>query len=143
MMESFVIELADEDATRQLGASLAARFQKEAALILLSGNLGAGKTTFAQGFINTLTSSPKPIASPSYSYCNIYETQPKTYHFDLYRLENPEEINNLGLREPLFNNEALRLVEWPERLPELTLFAKAIVHLETTLPRKARVTYFS
>jgi tRNA threonylcarbamoyl adenosine modification protein YjeE len=143
MMESYVVELADEDATRQLGASLAARFQNEAALILLSGNLGAGKTTLAQGFINTLTSLPQPIASPSYSYCNIYETKPKTYHFDLYRLENPEEITNLGLKEPLFNNEALRLVEWPERLPELTLFATAIVYLEATVPRKARVTYFS
>lgn len=83
-------------------------------LILLSGDLGSGKTTFSQSFIKFLIPDAGPILSPTFSYLNIYQGHPDIYHFDLYRMENDEEIFDLGLWEYLCDNKAIRLVEWPE-----------------------------
>lgn len=142
-MNPFIIELPNEEATRHFGARVAEHYKNIPALILLSGDLGAGKTTFAQAFINHLAKVPLFVASPTYSYCNSYATNPITFHFDLYRIENPETIEELGLKEQLYDNSALRLVEWPERMPELSHSAHAHIFLTTGSPRKARMVYFA
>lgn len=88
--------------------------QLECNLILLSGNLGTGKTTFSQYFIKHLLHNVGPVLSPTFSYMNTYKGDPDIYHFDLYRMENDEEIFDLGLWEYLCDDKAIRLVEWPE-----------------------------
>lgn len=130
----FAIEktLKNSSNTFELGAKLAEALKNDPALVLLSGELGAGKTTFAQGFLQYFLGKNAEILSPTYSYLNTYMAKNlQLFHFDLYRIENEEEIFELGLEDFLFNNEAMRLVEWPQRAPYLEGMAQVKIHLFT------------
>lgn len=82
-------------------------------VLLLKGNLGAGKTTFTQFLLKNLGSSDE-VSSPTYSIVNEYSTpKGKIYHFDLYRLKNIEEVYDIGIEEYL-DNAFLCIIEWPE-----------------------------
>ena len=82
-------------------------------ILLLKGNLGAGKTTFSQFFFFFLASSDE-ISSPTYSIVNEYDTpKGKVFHFDLYRLRSVEEAYDFGIEEYL-ENCFLSIIEWPE-----------------------------
>ncbi|MCH2546984.1 MAG: tRNA (adenosine(37)-N6)-threonylcarbamoyltransferase complex ATPase subunit type 1 TsaE [Alphaproteobacteria bacterium] len=85
--------------------------------ILLKGTLGSGKTTFARAFIRSLCGENTEVVSPSFMLVQNYDAMPEKgafviQHFDLYRLEHPQECWELGLEETLEN--ALVIVEWPE-----------------------------
>lgn len=116
--------------TQELGRFLAQKYGTKPLLILLQGDLGAGKTTLAQGFLKELVGSNVSIQSPTYSYMNHYQGALPIYHFDLYRLEDEIELYNLGLEEYLMDETALRLVEWPEHFPSLFAKSHITVHLE-------------
>lgn len=82
-------------------------------ILLLKGNLGAGKTTFTQFLLKNLGSTDE-VNSPTYSIVNEYSTpKGKVYHFDLYRLKNIEEAYDIGIEEYL-DNAFLCIIEWPE-----------------------------
>jgi len=82
-------------------------------ILLLKGNLGAGKTTFTQFLLKSLGSTDE-VNSPTYSIVNEYNTpKGKVYHFDLYRLKNIEEVYDIGIEEYL-DNAFLCIIEWPE-----------------------------
>lgn len=82
-------------------------------ILLLKGNLGAGKTTFTQFLLKDLGSEDE-VNSPTYSIVNEYNTpKGKVYHFDLYRLKNIEEVYDIGIEEYL-DNAFLCIIEWPE-----------------------------
>lgn len=82
-------------------------------ILLLKGNLGAGKTTFSQFLLKELASSDE-ISSPTYSIVNEYDTpKGKVFHFDLYRLKSVEEAYDFGIEEYL-DNGYLSIIEWPE-----------------------------
>lgn len=82
-------------------------------ILLLKGNLGAGKTTFTQFLLKKLESTDE-VNSPTYSIVNEYNTpKGKVYHFDLYRLKNIEEVYDIGIEEYL-DNSFLCIIEWPE-----------------------------
>lgn len=82
-------------------------------ILLLKGNLGAGKTTFTQFLLKKLGSADE-VSSPTYSIVNEYNTpQGKVYHFDLYRLKNIDEVYDIGIEEYL-DNAFLCIIEWPE-----------------------------
>lgn len=119
--------------TQELGRFLAQQYGSEPLLILLEGDLGAGKTTFAQGFLKELLGSQISIQSPTFSYMNHYHGALPIYHFDLYRLEDEIELYNLGLAEFLMNESALRLIEWPNHFPLLYEKAHLIVRLERSI----------
>ena len=81
-------------------------------VIYLIGNLGAGKTTFARGFLNFFGFDK--VKSPTYSIVETYETENKIiHHFDCYRLTNPEELDLIGIRD-YENQNCIHLIEWPE-----------------------------
>ena len=106
--------LKDEAATLAAGASLAA-LARSGDVITLSGNLGAGKTTLARGFIAAL-GHDGDVPSPSFAIVQPYDDlRPPVWHVDLYRIEDAAEIAELGLDEA---SDAVLLVEWPERAGE-------------------------
>lgn len=83
-------------------------------IIALSGDLGAGKTTFVQGLAQGLD-IVDPIQSPTFTLLNIYQN---LYHFDLYRLKNESDFLGLGFDE-YFQKDGICAIEWPERIPSL------------------------
>ena len=93
-------------------------------VILLSGDLGAGKTVFAKGFVEYFVKDAH-VTSPTFSIVNSYED--KVYHFDLYRLQSEEELYSIGALE-YFYSGAYVLVEWPERVSE-SFFPKNSMHV--------------
>ena len=106
--------LPDERAARAAGATLG-RVARSGDVVTLSGGLGAGKTTLARGFLEALGHEGE-VPSPSFAIVQPYESlQPPVWHVDLYRLERPDELQELGLEAA---EEGVLLVEWPERAGE-------------------------
>ncbi|MEO5807700.1 tRNA (adenosine(37)-N6)-threonylcarbamoyltransferase complex ATPase subunit type 1 TsaE [Devosia sp.] len=109
--------LPDDQATAALGQHLATTLMA-GDLILLHGDLGAGKTALARAIIRALVGDPDhEVPSPTFALVQPYQAGPVAIlHADLYRLGDPREIDELGL---LDNPNAIVLIEWPERAPEL------------------------
>jgi tRNA threonylcarbamoyladenosine biosynthesis protein TsaE len=106
-----------EQETIALGERLAAELPSRG-VVLLIGNLGAGKTTLAKGLVKGLTGvSTDDVLSPTFTLIHEYGDPVKVYHIDLYRLDTPEEVAAIGVLE-LFE-EGLCLVEWGEKFPQL------------------------
>jgi len=101
--------------TRELGRLLG-RLAEAGLVVLLSGQLGAGKTCFAQGVGAGLgVASSSPVTSPSYTLLNIHHGRFPFYHFDLYRLTQVDDLADLGYDE-YAEGEGLTLVEWADRM---------------------------
>ena len=106
--------LADEQATAAFAASLAPLL-RPGDVVTLSGDLGAGKTTFVRHLLEALGHAGE-VPSPSFAIVQPYEaTEPPAWHVDLYRLEERSEIEELGLDSAA---DAVLLIEWPERAGE-------------------------
>lgn len=114
-MPERAFDLADADATARLGAAIAPRLAVGEA-VLLYGPLGMGKSTLARGLIRALTRPDEDVPSPTFTLVQFYDSAPPVAHFDLYRLERPEEAAEIGLDEAL--DEGCAVIEWPERLGE-------------------------
>jgi tRNA threonylcarbamoyladenosine biosynthesis protein TsaE len=115
---TFSFFLPDEAATEQLGSQIARRLQARD-LVALHGGLGVGKTTLARAILRAATGDPDLIVpSPTFTLVEVYDTQRGMFwHFDLYRLEAPEQIFELGWEEA--RADGIALVEWPEHLGSL------------------------
>src|SRR5690349_2246127 len=110
------IDLPDEAATAALAAHLAA-VARPGDVIALKGELGAGKTSFARAFIRALGGTGE-VPSPTFTLVQVYDVQPApVWHFDAYRLRDPEEAWELGIEDGFA--EGISLIEWPERLGAL------------------------
>ena len=106
--------VANEDETKLVAKQLSG-IVSCGELVTLIGDLGVGKTTFARAFIQSLTSNKEEVVSPTFTLVQTYEKQQNLiYHFDLYRVNDPEEIQELGFDDALANG--IVLVEWPCRL---------------------------
>ena len=97
-----------------LGAAIAGRLRPGEA-VCLSGPLGAGKSTLARGLVRALTSPREEVPSPTFTLVQAYAGRDFAIaHFDLYRLQRPQEVDELGLDEAL--EVGCAVIEWPERL---------------------------
>lgn len=106
-------------------------------VVFLAGPLGAGKTTFARGLIRA-AGHAGTVKSPTFTLVEPYEAlEPPIYHFDLYRVADPEELELVGFRDYLA--EGIVLIEWPERLGKDALQPDLAVHI-APLPGGREVT---
>ena len=122
-----VFRTASEEETIALGERLAAMLPRRA-VVLLTGDLGAGKTTLAKGIVKGLgAAEPEEVSSPTFTL--IHEYGPRVCHVDLYRLEEEREAATLGL-DDLFEREAVVLVEWGERFPALMPEPRVEIRIE-------------
>jgi tRNA threonylcarbamoyladenosine biosynthesis protein TsaE len=111
-----VIELPDETATAGLAARLAA-LARPGDVIALKGELGAGKTTFARAFI-AARGGIGDVPSPTFTLVQLYELPDAViWHFDCYRLRDPDEAWELGIEDAF--DDSISLIEWPERMGSL------------------------
>lgn len=112
-------DLAAIDDTRAVALRVA-EMVRAGDSVLLGGDLGTGKTTFAQQLIGEVAEGAVEVTSPTFNLVQDYPvmlrdgTRTRIFHYDLYRIEHPSALAELGLDE---NEEAVRLIEWPERLP--------------------------
>lgn len=118
-----VLTTKSAEETMALGRAIATRLPARC-LVLLVGNLGAGKTTLAKGILEGLgVADPDEVTSPTFTLIHEYpsddrESARRAYHIDLYRLDTAEEVAGLGL-DDLLDQDAVVLIEWGERFPEL------------------------
>ncbi len=131
-----VIELRDEAATAALAARIAS-LARPGDVIALKGELGAGKTSFARAFIGA-RGSREDVPSPTFTLVQIYEVgDAAVWHFDFYRVRDPEEAWELGIEDAF--RDGISLIEWPERLGPLLPARRLEIALSQTALPQARI----
>jgi tRNA threonylcarbamoyladenosine biosynthesis protein TsaE len=125
-----VYRTASEEETIALGEQIARELPRQR-VVLLTGNLGAGKTTLAKGIVSGLGAAPpEEVSSPTFTLIHEYGSG-RVYHVDLYRLDEVREVASLGLDE-LFEREAIVLIEWGERFPQVLPADRTEIRLRAT-----------
>jgi tRNA threonylcarbamoyladenosine biosynthesis protein TsaE len=128
-VKSRIFHTQSEEETIAAGEKLAAELPPQA-VVLLIGNLGAGKTTLAKGIVKGLgAAQPDEVSSPTFTL--IHEYSPSVYHIDLYRLDREDQVATLGLDE-ILDRTAVVLIEWGERFPRLMPEERTEIYLRTT-----------
>ncbi len=127
MAEEIITHSAEE--TTRWGREFAARLQPPV-LVLLSGDLGSGKTTLTKGIVAGLgAASEEEVTSPTFTLVHVYGNAKKVYHADLYRIESFHDFETLGF-EDLFANPTVVILEWSERFPLKSSWPQMRVRLE-------------
>jgi tRNA threonylcarbamoyladenosine biosynthesis protein TsaE len=107
-------------------------------ILCFKGDLGAGKTTMIKGIVSGATGlSPDIVSSPTFVYLNIYGTDKKVYHFDLYRMRDVDQFLSMGFDEYFFS-DGISCIEWSERI-ETALPQQAIIIEITHLEEESRL----
>ncbi|AIL65279.1 hypothetical protein NOVO_04500 [Rickettsiales bacterium Ac37b] len=120
------IKLDNMDDTKGLAEKLAI-LVKVGDIIELKGDLGSGKTTFSRYFINALTKDKLTILSPTFNLLFVYNTEKgMVWHFDLYRLNNKEEVWELGIEEAI--DSGITLIEWPDLISDILPLDKLVLN---------------
>jgi len=133
------VERASSLAAFERAAAVLANELRPGDTVALTGDLGAGKTTFVAAAVRTLNRTAE-VASPTFTFWHRYGGSPPLEHLDLYRVEDRNEAVELGLHEA-FAPAGIAFVEWPERLPELVPAGAIRVHLTGSgaEPREIRI----
>lgn len=135
----YTIATSSLDETRRLGERLG-RLLKEGDIICLHGELGAGKTSFTQGIAKGLNVTKAFITSPTFVLVNEYKGALTLYHIDLYRLNNIDEIEDIGLTEYL-KGKGVTVIEWAEKAEGLLPKDRLSVYLENSGGDKRAFTF--
>jgi len=134
----FDLDLPDAEATSAFAHAIAPHL-KAGDVLLLEGPIGAGKTHFARALIQDRLARLgryEDVPSPTFTLVQVYDAEPEIWHADLYRLGHPDEAIELGLEEAF--DTAICLIEWPERLGDLTPPAALRLVFEATDEGRSR-----
>lgn len=132
------VTTSSPEQTIALGRQLASELDPPA-LILLYGDLGAGKTTLVKGIVGGLgLAAEEEVTSPSFVFVHAFRNHVRLYHVDLYRIEEPTELETLGL-DDLLAEQAVVVVEWAERLALPALTPAVRVYLDTVSDEQRRI----
>jgi tRNA threonylcarbamoyladenosine biosynthesis protein TsaE len=138
---TFALDLPDERATEALAARIAAR-ARQGDVIALQGPLGSGKTSFARAFIRARFGRVDEVPSPTFTLVEIYGGDgAPVWHFDLFRVERPEDAWELGIEDAFA--EGISLIEWPERLGALLPAERLGIALAFAEASEARIATLS
>ena len=124
--------------TEALARKLAASFNP-GDVIVLSGRLGSGKTTFVRALVGARGMDAEQVNSPSYTFVNEYRGEPPVYHFDLYRMGDTSELYEIGFDEYL-NRNGITVVEWGERAEEMLPIPHYVIAFEILAEEERRIT---
>ena len=126
-----VYRTTSEEETIALGERIAKELPPKR-VVLLIGELGAGKTTLAKGIIKGLgVAAPDEVSSPTFTLIHEYGNEGRAYHIDLYRLDEPREVTTLGLQD-IFDRQAIVLIEWGERFPQFLPAQRTEIRIRAT-----------
>ncbi len=130
--------VSSEEETIQIAQNLAQQVSC-GTVIALYGTLGAGKTAFCRGFIQSLTHQSTEVPSPTFTLLQIYDTPLyPVYHFDMYRLKTPDEAYEIGIEDAFA--EGVCLIEWPEKLGYLLPKKHISVTIDILPDKKRQIT---
>ena len=135
-VDTCVIETSSPEETESLGRKIAAIMDR--GVIALRGDLASGKTCFVRGLAQHFSATPI-VHSPTFTLINEYGAEHKLFHFDLYRLNGPYEVEDLGATE-LFSSDALCAVEWADRAEILLPAQRLDILFEHAGEDRRRVT---
>jgi tRNA threonylcarbamoyladenosine biosynthesis protein TsaE len=125
--EEFVTNSSEETIAK--GREIAGKLRAPV-LVLLSGDLGSGKTTLSKGIISGLgAAKEEDVTSPTFTLVHVFQNHCKVYHVDLYRVENFHDLESLGLEDAL-SEKAIVIVEWSERFTFRSDWPRVEIHLE-------------
>lgn len=137
MSEEIITHSAEE--STEWGREFAKRL-KAPVLVLLTGDLGTGKTTLTKGLVSGLgAASENDVTSPTFTLVHVYGKEAKVYHADLYRIESFHDFETLGL-EDLFASPAVAILEWSEKFPLQSPWPQIRVRLEHLGGDKRRIS---
>jgi tRNA threonylcarbamoyladenosine biosynthesis protein TsaE len=141
-MDKEIISRSPEE-TVSFGEAFAKEYISDGSLVVLRGELGAGKTQFAKGIAHCFGLREDEISSPTYALVNEYVLSvngiEKLYHLDCYRFEKPEELIELGVEEYLYPKKAVTIVEWPERIENYLPQGRIEILLEVLSPLERKI----
>ena len=137
-MSSTEVVSSSAEETMDIGRQLAQRLRPRV-LVLLSGDLGSGKTTITKGIISGLgVAREEEVTSPTFTLVHVFRKQVTVYHVDLYRVEGFHDLESLAL-EDAFAEPAVVIIEWAERFTLRTDWPQVAIHLEHVEGDKRRI----
>lgn len=145
MIDAHHYDTSSPDQTKEHAARFAETLSA-GDVVVLRGELGAGKTQFAKGIARGFWLDEEEVASPTYALVNEYEikmndgSDGKLYHLDCYRFEKPEELLELGVEGYLYPKQAISIIEWPERIEQYLPEHYIEVHIEELAPMGRKIT---
>jgi tRNA threonylcarbamoyladenosine biosynthesis protein TsaE len=138
-MSSTEVFSSSPEETIEIGRQLAHRLHPPI-LVLLSGDLGSGKTTITKGIISGLGGArEEEVTSPTFTLVHVFHNHVKVYHVDLYRVEGFHDLESLAL-EDAFAEPAVVIIEWAERFTLRTDWPQVVIHLEHVEADARRIT---
>jgi tRNA threonylcarbamoyladenosine biosynthesis protein TsaE len=125
--------------TIEIGRQLAHRLRAPV-LVLLSGDLGSGKTTITKGIVSGLgVAREEEVTSPTFTLVHVFRNHLKVYHVDLYRVEGLHDLESLGLEDALAEPSVV-IIEWAERFTLRSDWPRVLIHLEHVEADRRRIT---
>ena len=138
-MSSTEVVSSSPEETMEIGRHLADRLRPPV-LVLLSGDLGSGKTTITKGIISGLgVAREEEVTSPTFTLVHVFRNHLKVYHVDLYRVEGLHDLESLAL-EDAFAEPAVVIIEWAERFTLRSDWPQVLIHLEHIEADTRRIT---